>query len=78
TSAILAPVEAVIVESENKGYVFIVSKDERVFKKEIVFEKYDDKYYTITTGLNEREIVVLNPVINIKDGTKIKVLTNSQ
>ncbi len=78
TRAILVPVEAVIVESENKGYVFIVSKDERVFKREIAYEKYNDRYYTITTGLNEKEIVILNPVINIKDGTKIKILTHSQ
>ncbi|MEJ5272750.1 MAG: efflux RND transporter periplasmic adaptor subunit, partial [Spirochaetota bacterium] len=72
---ILVPKEAIIVENENNGYVFIVNEDHRIFKRQISYEKYDDDYYIVVSGLNKDDIVVLHPVANLKDGTKIKVIS---
>jgi multidrug efflux pump subunit AcrA (membrane-fusion protein) len=67
--------DAIITDTGNSGYVYIVSEDNRIFKRQITYEKYNDDYYIVNSGLNKGEVVILHPVSNLKDGIKIKVLT---
>jgi len=69
---LLFPKEAFIREAENKGYVYIVSRDDRIFKKSVIYEDFDEEYIVVKDGLKDGDIIIQNPLMNLMDGMKIK------
>ena len=65
------PSGALFMESDNQGYVYVVS-DGRIFKRSISFEEHDGRTVAVTRGLEKDEIIVRNPLMNLAEGMKIK------
>ncbi len=70
--------DSIIMDTETSGFVFIVNENNRIFKRQISYEKYNDDYYIVISGLNKGDEVILHPVANLKDGTQIKVITKNE
>ena len=68
---LLIPKKALIEEKENRGYVYIVSNTDRIFKREVSWEEYDDQSAIVTDGMREGDIIVQNPLMSLMDGMRI-------
>ncbi len=71
--SVVVPKSSVLIDGDENGYVFIVSKDGRIYRRRVIWEEYNDKESIIREGLKEGDIVVLNPNDRIQNGEKIKV-----
>ena len=70
---ILIPKEALITGTDNEGYVYIVSKDSRVYRRQVLYTDYDDKSFSAINGLNEGDVILMDPDDTLRDGVKIKI-----
>jgi len=73
---LLVPRNAFIRETENKGCVYLITDEHRIFRKEIDYEGYDDDFIIVTEGLREGDIVVKNAFMNLLDGMEISIRDN--
>lgn len=58
----------------NRKFVFIVEKDKAILK-EINTKEMQKEYTVVKEGLFEGEKIIINPPIDLKNGSKIKVVT---
>jgi multidrug efflux pump subunit AcrA (membrane-fusion protein) len=70
-SYLLIPRNAFVKENENSGYVYIVSKNNRIFKNKVIYSDYNDDFVIIREGLKEGDLIISNPVMDLMDGMKI-------
>jgi RND family efflux transporter MFP subunit len=70
-SCLLIPRKAFVKGADGNGYVYTVSKNNRIFKNKVTCTDYDDEYLIIREGLKEGDIIIRNPVMDLADGTKI-------
>lgn len=70
---LLVQKKSFIRETENKGYVYVVSGNNRIFKKEIFYEGFDDEFIVVIDGVKDGDIIVQNPLMNLMDGMKIVI-----
>jgi multidrug efflux pump subunit AcrA (membrane-fusion protein) len=68
---LLIPREAFIREGEGEGYVYILAKNDRIFRKTVRYEEYDDRSVVIHEGLREGDVIVGNPIMDLADGVRI-------
>ncbi len=68
---LLLPKTALIREDERSGAVYVVSKNDRIFRRTIMYEEYNDRFVIVRDGVGEDDIVVLKPLINLMDGMRI-------
>lgn len=77
-SAVVVPQESV-VEVQDKHFVYIVGKDNKVKYTPVTINSQNDgKNYIITSGLNIGDRFVVNGVSALQDGMEIKPLTEAQ
>jgi RND family efflux transporter MFP subunit len=69
--SLLVPQKAVF-EIQDKNYVFLLGKDNRVKMKSFVPKLRIAEYYLVESGLKAGDAIVYEGVQNIKDGTQIK------
>jgi multidrug efflux pump subunit AcrA (membrane-fusion protein) len=74
---LLIPRNAFVRESESVGYVYTVSSNNRIFKTPVICEEYDDDQLIVQRGLSENDRVVLHPILNLMDGTRIRIAERS-
>ena len=70
---LLVPKEALIMGTDNEGYVYLVSKDSRVYRRQVLYTDYDDKSFAALNGLNEGDVILMTPDDSLRDGIKIKI-----
>lgn len=70
-SAIQVPCEALVVR-EGKSFVGLLTDEHKVAYVEIGVAESDGKLLTISSGLQEREKVVLNPGMSLAEGTQVQ------
>jgi multidrug efflux pump subunit AcrA (membrane-fusion protein) len=70
-NTLFVPKDAIISESMNQGYVYIVVKDDRIFKRSVDYEDIDGDRVIVKNGLREGDMIILNPLLNLMDGMKI-------
>jgi len=68
---LLLPRTALIREDEQSGAVYVVSKNDRIFQRTVMYEGYDNRFVIVHDGVREDEVVVLKPLINLMDGMRI-------
>lgn len=71
-NVIKLPYTAVLNEND-KYYVYVVDKNDKVTKKEVTVGETDGNFYQIKAGISADEIVVKVADTNLKDGEKIKI-----
>ncbi|MBR1446747.1 MAG: efflux RND transporter periplasmic adaptor subunit, partial [Alloprevotella sp.] len=75
SGAILVP-QAATTEIQDKIFVYVVGKDNKVQSREIkVQPQHDGKNFVVTDGLKVGERIVIEGVQNLKNGTEIKPIT---
>lgn len=62
-----------VLNENNKYFVYVVDKDNKVKKKEVSVGETDNNFYHIKSGINIGERVVKEADLNLKDGEKIKI-----
>lgn len=62
-----------VLNENNKYFVFVVDKDNKVTRKEVTVGETDNNFYHIRSGINIGERVVKEADLNLKDGEKIKI-----
>ena len=78
SSAVVIPQDAV-VEVQDKHFVYIVGKDNKVKYTPVTLNPQNDgKNYIITSGLNVGDRFVVNGVSSLQDGMEIKPVTEAQ
>lgn len=78
TGAIIIPQEATS-EVQNKKFVYLVGKDNKVQYHEITVNPQDDgKNYIVTSGLQPGDRYVSKGITSLSDGTEIKPITEEQ
>ena len=78
SSAVIVPQDAV-VEVQDKHFVYVVGKDNKVKYTPVEINSQNDgKNYIITSGLNIGDRFVVNGVSSLQDGMEIKPLTEAQ
>ena len=78
SSAVIIPQDAV-VEVQDKHFVYVVGKDNKVkYTPVTVNPQNDGKTYIITSGLNIGDRFVVNGVSSLQDGMEIKPVTEAQ
>ena len=78
SSAVIIPQDAV-VEVQDKHFVYVVGKDNKVkYTAVTVNPQNDGKNYIITSGLNVGDRFVVNGVSSLQDGMEIKPVTEAQ
>jgi membrane fusion protein (multidrug efflux system) len=70
-NAIVIPQKATY-EIQDKKYVFIVDKNDKVSSREITITGEIPDLYVIKTGLNEGDKILLEGVQKVKENDKIK------
>jgi membrane fusion protein (multidrug efflux system) len=74
-SAIVVP-QACVSEIQNKKFMYLVGKDNKVKFIEIkVAPQNDGNHYVITEGLNVGDRYVTNGITKLTDGQEIKPIT---
>jgi multidrug efflux pump subunit AcrA (membrane-fusion protein) len=68
---ILVPQSAIMEDGEHQGLVYTVSKNDRIFKRRVSFEPYEGEYFIISDGLEEGDVILRKPLLNLVDGTRI-------
>jgi len=69
---LLIPKDALIREDKKNGYVYTVTKNDRIYKRSIVYKDFDDKSIIVRDGLKDGDTVLDNPIMNLIDGVRIK------
>ena len=78
SSAVIIPQDAV-VEVQDKHFVYIVGKDNKVKYTPVTINPQNDgKTYIITSGLKIGDRFVVNGVSSLQDGMEIKPVTEAQ
>ena len=78
SSAVIIPQDAV-VEVQDKHFVYVVGKDNKVKYTPVTINPQNDgKTYIITSGLNIGDRFVVNGVSSLQDGMEIKPVTEAQ
>ena len=78
TGAIIIPQEATS-EVQNKKFVYLVGKDNKVQYHEITVNPQDDgKNYIVTSGLQPGDRYVSKGITSLSDGKEIKPITEEQ
>lgn len=78
SSAVIIPQEAV-VEVQDKHFVYIVGKDNKVrYTLVSINPQNDGKNYIITSGMKIGDRFVVNGVSSLQDGMEIKPITEAQ
>ena len=78
SSAVIIPQEAV-VEVQDKHFVYVVGKDNKVrYTLVSINPQNDGKNYIITSGLKIGDRFVVNGVSSLQDGMEIKPITEAQ
>ena len=78
TGAVIIPQDAV-VEVQDKHFVYIVGKDNKVKYTPVTLNPQNDgKTYIITSGLKVGDRFVVNGVSSLQDGMEIKPVTEAQ
>ncbi|MCP1222808.1 efflux RND transporter periplasmic adaptor subunit [Sebaldella sp. S0638] len=62
-----------VLNENNKYFVYIVDKDNKVMRKEVTVGETDNNFYHIKSGINVGDRVVKEADLNLKDGEKIKI-----
>lgn len=65
-----------VLNENNKYYVYVVDKDDKVKRKEVVVGETDNNFYHIKSGIDIGERVIKEADLNLKDGEKIKIADN--
>ncbi|QDO94023.1 efflux RND transporter periplasmic adaptor subunit [Formosa sediminum] len=69
---ILVPGHAILKDTDNKSYVYIVDeKTNKVFKRDISIGKLHQNNIEITSGLNANEIIVTSGIQNLNNGSLV-------
>lgn len=68
---LLLPKDALVHGDEQSGAVYVVSKNDRIFRRSVLIEGYDDRFVIVRDGVQEGEVVVIKPLINLMDGMRI-------
>lgn len=71
TEPVLSIPNLAVFEQEGKNFVYVVGKENRVKRQEILLGFQGDDFVQVIEGLNEGDMVVLNPPSDIKDGDKV-------
>lgn len=78
SGAVIVPQDAV-VEVQDKHFVYVVGKDNKVKYTPVTLNTQNDgKNYIITSGLNVGDRFVVNGVTSLQDGMEIKPITEAQ
>ena len=78
SSAVIVPQDAV-VEVQDKHFVYVVGKDNKVKYTPVEINSQNDgKNYIITSGLKVGDRFVVNGVTSLQDGMEIKPVTEAQ
>ena len=78
SGAVIVPQDAV-VEVQDKHFVYVVGKDNKVKYTPVTLNTQNDgKNYIITSGLHVGDRFVVNGVSSLQDGMEIKSLTEAQ
>lgn len=78
SQAILIP-QSATTEIQDKKFVFVVGKDNKVTSTEIQIEAQNDgKNYVVTGGLKKGDRIVVEGVQNLKNGMEIKPITPAE
>lgn len=78
SSAIVIPQDAV-AQVQDKHFVYIVGKDNKVKYSAVTVDPQDDgKNFIITSGLKVGDRIVVNGISSLTDGAKIKPITEAQ
>ena len=63
-----------VLNENNKYYVYVVDKENKVKRKEVVVGETDNNFYHIKSGIEIGETVIKEADMNLKDGDKIKTV----
>ena len=78
SSAIVIPQDAV-AQVQDKHFVYIVGKDNKVKYSAVTVDPQDDgKNFIITSGLKVGDRIVVNGISSLSDGAEIKPITEAQ
>lgn len=78
SGAVIVPQDAV-VEVQDKHFVYVVGKDNKVKYTPVTLNTQNDgKNYIITSGLHVGDRFVVNGVTSLQDGMEIKPITEAQ
>lgn len=78
SSAIVIPQDAV-AQVQDKHFVYIVGKDNKVKYSAVTVDSQDDgKNFIITSGLKVGDRIVVNGISSLTDGAEIKPITEAQ
>ena len=78
SSAIVIPQDAV-AQAQDKHFVYIVGKDNKVKYSAVTVDPQDDgKNFIITSGLKVGDRIVVNGISSLTDGAEIKPITEAQ
>lgn len=78
SSAIVIPQDAV-AQVQDKHFVYIVGKDNKVKYSAVTVDPQDDgKNFIITSGLKMGDRIVVNGISSLTDGAEIKPITEAQ
>lgn len=78
TGAIIIP-QVATIEIQDKHFVYIVGKDNKVKYTEVQIETQNDgKNYIITSGLKKGDRIVVDGIASLQDGMEIKPLTEAE
>jgi membrane fusion protein (multidrug efflux system) len=78
TNAIIIP-QVATVEIQDKHFVYIVGKDNKVRYTEVTIDTQNDgQNYIITSGLKKGDKIVVDGVSSLQDGMEIKPLTEAE
>ena len=78
SNAVIVPQDAV-VEVQDKHFVYVVGKDNKVKYTPVTLNTQNDgKNYIITSGLKVGDRFVVNGVTSLQDGMEIKPVTEAQ
>lgn len=78
SGAIVVPQDAT-VEVQDKHFVYVVGKDNKVKSTEVTIEPQNDgQNYIITSGLKKGDRIVVNGVSSLQEGMEIKPVTEAE
>ncbi len=63
-----------VLNENNKYYVYVVDKENKVKRKEVIVGETDNNFYHIKSGIEIGETVIKEADMNLKDGDKIKTV----
>ncbi|MGQ9615551.1 MAG: efflux RND transporter periplasmic adaptor subunit [Spirochaetota bacterium] len=68
---LLIPRSALMEDGEHQGWIYVVSRNDRIFRRKVYFEPYEGEYFIIRDGLEEGDFILRKPLLNLVDGTRI-------